>query len=75
MNSPGCFLEVEKVRPQLFFNPKLFLAPSFPLTVFFVYVQKETSSKVERGNISAFTKLLELDPEADSEEALFTTES
>lgn len=35
----------------------------------------DEASKVERGNISAFTKLLELDPEADSEDALFTTES
>lgn len=35
----------------------------------------DEANKVERGNIAAFTKLLELDPEADSEEALFTTES
>lgn len=35
----------------------------------------DEASKVERGNMAAFTKLLELDPEADSEEALFTTES
>lgn len=37
--------------------------------------QVEEASKVERGNMAAFTKLLELDPEADSEDALFTTES
>lgn len=37
--------------------------------------QVEAASKVERGNMAAFTKLLELDPEADSEDALFTTES
>eukprot|EP00904_Undaria_pinnatifida_P013031 jgi/Undpi1/8859/HiC_scaffold_25.g11321.m1 len=35
----------------------------------------EAKNKVERGNIGAFTRLLELDPEADSEEGLFTTES
>ncbi|CAM9620480.1 unnamed protein product [Ectocarpus sp. 12 AP-2014] len=35
----------------------------------------DEANKVERGNMAAFTKLLELDPEADSEEALFTTES
>eukprot|EP00752_Nemacystus_decipiens_P005604 g5072.t1 len=35
----------------------------------------EEANKVERGNMAAFTKLLELDPEADSEDALFTTES
>lgn len=37
--------------------------------------ETDTANKVERGNISAFTKLLELDPEADSEEGLFTSES
>ncbi|CAM9332913.1 unnamed protein product [Hapterophycus canaliculatus] len=37
--------------------------------------QVEGAKKVERGNMEAFTKLLELDPEADSEEGLFTTES
>lgn len=40
-----------------------------------VPTQVEEASKVERGNMAAFTKLLELDPEADSEDALFTTES
>lgn len=40
-----------------------------------MFDQTETASKVERGNIKDFTKLLELDPEADSEEGLFTSES
>lgn len=35
----------------------------------------DESRKVARGNVAAFTSLLELDPEADSEERLFTTES
>lgn len=37
--------------------------------------QVDESRKVARGNVAAFTSLLELDPEADSEERLFTTES
>ncbi|CAN0097661.1 unnamed protein product [Pylaiella littoralis] len=35
----------------------------------------DEASRVARGNMAAFTKLLELDPEADSEDALFTSES
>lgn len=46
-----------------------------PIPWFCAMLQIEESKKVDRSDLAAFTSLLELDPQADSDDRLFTSES